>query len=166
MKTHLLRREDHARVATEKLHYTLHPTSGYKTATTEIKRVYDGFEVENYFDTVKKKRTKDTEKEEDKTRLQKLLSISCHYTPTFFENLKQQNFDSLRDADLKKLKHNYINGLQKYWSSTQYYHNGLWTPGHYLAQYQGATWRILQTTDMTTTTSTRKYNTPSMTSLT
>eukprot|EP00971_Amphidinium_carterae_P157677 3125518-Amphidinium_carterae.1 len=113
---------------------TLHPTSGYKTATTEITRVCDGFEVENYLDTVKKKRTKDTEKEEDKTM-----------------------------QDLKKLKSNYIKklyGLQKYWSSTHYYHNGLWTPGHYLAQYQRATWRILRTTDMAITTSTRKCNTP------
>eukprot|EP00971_Amphidinium_carterae_P090651 1794359-Amphidinium_carterae.1 len=61
---------------------------------------------------------------------------------------------------------NKLYGLLKYWSSTQYYHNGLWTPGHYLEQYQRATWRILRTIDMPTTTSTRKYNTPSMTSLT
>eukprot|EP00971_Amphidinium_carterae_P001348 26783-Amphidinium_carterae.1 len=81
----------------QRRYITLHPTSGYKTATTEIKRVYDGFEVKYYLDIVKKKRTKKTEKEEDKTWLQKLLSISWHYAPTFFENLKQQNFNTLPD---------------------------------------------------------------------
>eukprot|EP00971_Amphidinium_carterae_P000938 18293-Amphidinium_carterae.1 len=147
----------------QRSYITQHPTSGYNTATMEIKRVYDGFEVKNYLGKVqKKKKTKETEEEGEKTWLQKLLSISWHCAPTFSENLKQQNFNTLRDEgwDEAQVQHcnnnmNKLYGLPKYWSYTQYYHNGLWTLGHYLEQYHRATWRTLQTTDMATTTSIR-----------
>eukprot|EP00971_Amphidinium_carterae_P134050 2656523-Amphidinium_carterae.1 len=119
----------------------------------EIKRLYDGFEMENYLETVKKKKgITDTENEGEKTWLQKSRT-STHY----------------ERQDMKKLKYNYIEKhyrLQRYWSSTRYHHKRLWTPGHYLAQFQRATWRTLRTTDMDNTTSARRYNTPSMTSLT
>eukprot|EP00971_Amphidinium_carterae_P082987 1641703-Amphidinium_carterae.1 len=75
---------------------TQHPTSGYKTATKEIKRVYDGYEVDNYLDKVQPKEPEDEDNK--KTWLQQLLSISLHYATTFFDNLKKQDFNRLREA--------------------------------------------------------------------
>eukprot|EP00971_Amphidinium_carterae_P253425 5031407-Amphidinium_carterae.1 len=49
-----------------------------------------------------------------------------------------------------------------YSSSTRSYHKGRSTCGLRVVQYRRATWTILQIHDMATTTSTRKYTTPSV----
>eukprot|EP00971_Amphidinium_carterae_P158134 3134550-Amphidinium_carterae.1 len=64
--------------------------------------------MENYLETVKKKRTKDTENEGDKTWLQKLLSISSHHTPTFLRTSSSRTSTHYERQDLTKLKYNYI----------------------------------------------------------
>eukprot|EP00971_Amphidinium_carterae_P241690 4798791-Amphidinium_carterae.3 len=66
----------------QRSYITQHPTSGYKTATKDIKRV----------------KPKEPEDEDNKTTgLQQLLSISLHYVPTFFDTLKQQKLNGFRD---------------------------------------------------------------------
>eukprot|EP00971_Amphidinium_carterae_P290093 5759848-Amphidinium_carterae.2 len=74
-----------------------HPTSGYKTATPEMKRVYDGFEVYNYHE--KNNPRKPIDMKDDDYRpmgLTQLLGISLHYAPNFFNTMKTQRLDNLR----------------------------------------------------------------------
>eukprot|EP00971_Amphidinium_carterae_P215798 4283572-Amphidinium_carterae.1 len=98
---------------------TQHPTSDYKTAPKEIKRVYDGFEVYNYLDKVQPKEPEDEDNK--KTWLQQLLSISLHYAPTFFDNLKKQDFNRLREEGWEEAQvqqHEQVLREPKYSSST------------------------------------------------
>eukprot|EP00971_Amphidinium_carterae_P069216 1369580-Amphidinium_carterae.4 len=72
-----------------------HPTSGYSTATPEMKRVYDGYEVYNFDDVMNPwKPVEDSDY--NATMLQELLAIGYHYAPTFFDTMKQQKLDHLR----------------------------------------------------------------------
>eukprot|EP00971_Amphidinium_carterae_P045102 887366-Amphidinium_carterae.1 len=73
----------------------LHPTSGYSTATPEIKRVYDGFEIYNFNDLTNPRKPME-DSDYKATTLQQLLAISYHYAPTFFDTMKQQKLDHLR----------------------------------------------------------------------
>eukprot|EP00971_Amphidinium_carterae_P180870 3587932-Amphidinium_carterae.2 len=72
-----------------------HPTSSYKTATLEMRRVYDGFEVYNYMEKMNPR--KPVENDDNKSMgLQQLLGISLHYAPNFFNTIKLQRLDSLQ----------------------------------------------------------------------
>eukprot|EP00971_Amphidinium_carterae_P008256 163058-Amphidinium_carterae.2 len=93
-----------------------HPTSGYKTATPEMKRVYDGFEVFNYHkERNPRGATTTNAKDEDWKHmgLTQLLGISLHYAPTFFNTMKIQQLDNLRqqgweEEQLGKLPASYM----------------------------------------------------------
>eukprot|EP00971_Amphidinium_carterae_P226241 4487493-Amphidinium_carterae.1 len=133
---------------------TQHPTSGYKTATKEIKRVYDGFEVYNYLDKVKPKEPEDEDNK--KTWLQKLLSISLHARHSLTTSRSKTSIDyEKKDGKKQAQVQQHEQVLQK----TKILEL-------YIDEYHRATWTTLQTHDMATTTSTWKYNTPSTTSLT
>eukprot|EP00971_Amphidinium_carterae_P106225 2103708-Amphidinium_carterae.1 len=101
-----------------------HPTSGYKTATPEIKRVYDGFEVYNYHEERNPRRAVTTNiKDEDwkPMGLTQLLGISLHYAPTFSNMIDLTTFDN---KDGKKNKYDNMSTFYRipsYSSSTSYY---------------------------------------------
>eukprot|EP00971_Amphidinium_carterae_P015341 302841-Amphidinium_carterae.1 len=83
-----------------------HPTSQYEKSSPQIKRIYDGFETEDYVEKQRKKikevRNRGLSQEElpecqnSTTLLQRLLSMSLHYAPDFFKTLKEQKRDDLR----------------------------------------------------------------------
>eukprot|EP00971_Amphidinium_carterae_P279022 5538977-Amphidinium_carterae.4 len=60
-----------------------HPTSGYNRATSEIQRVYDGFEIYNFNDRANPRRPVE-DSDYMPTTLQQLLAISYDYAPTVF----------------------------------------------------------------------------------
>eukprot|EP00971_Amphidinium_carterae_P257385 5109633-Amphidinium_carterae.2 len=68
---------------------------------TAIKEEHDSLQKTNVFTRVQTTNYNQQHLKEDeenkKTCLQKLLSISWHYAPTFFENLKKQDFNRLRE---------------------------------------------------------------------
>eukprot|EP00971_Amphidinium_carterae_P011582 227877-Amphidinium_carterae.1 len=72
-----------------------HPTSGYKTATKEIQRVYDGFEIYNYMDKTNPRKPLE---DDDNTSmgLQQLLGISLHRTSS-----RPSNYSNLTAYDIK-----------------------------------------------------------------
>eukprot|EP00971_Amphidinium_carterae_P002054 40683-Amphidinium_carterae.1 len=84
----------------------MHPTSQYKSSTPEIRRIYDGFENNDYVAEKGKIRREmhvrgreDEELEEcvnTTTLLQRLLMMSLHYAPEFFKTITTQNRDDLR----------------------------------------------------------------------
>eukprot|EP00971_Amphidinium_carterae_P092630 1834548-Amphidinium_carterae.2 len=85
-----------------------HPTSQYYTSTLEIKRVYDGFENQNYVEEMKRRRQKiqqrGTEEELEgcvntTTLLQRLLTMSLHCAPDFFKTITTQKRDDLRERE-------------------------------------------------------------------
>eukprot|EP00971_Amphidinium_carterae_P235936 4682187-Amphidinium_carterae.1 len=80
----------------QRSYITHHPTSGYKKATPEVQRVYEGFEQENYLDKYIPK-VLPNEECNATTSLQRLLSLSLHYAPNFFNMLTKQNMKAKRD---------------------------------------------------------------------
>eukprot|EP00971_Amphidinium_carterae_P088373 1748403-Amphidinium_carterae.1 len=82
-----------------------HPTGGYKTATPEIKRVYDGFEVYNYNEERNPRKPLLTNiKDDDYKHMgqSQLLSISYQYAPNFFNTMKIHQLDNLRKQGWKE----------------------------------------------------------------
>eukprot|EP00971_Amphidinium_carterae_P047796 941115-Amphidinium_carterae.2 len=89
--------------------------TGYHSATKEIKRFYDGFEI-----TSTTKQTHDDIEENDDapTTLQQLLSISYYYAPTFFDTMKLQKLDNLRRQEWPEEQvHEKVLQQERSWSS-------------------------------------------------
>eukprot|EP00971_Amphidinium_carterae_P044775 880817-Amphidinium_carterae.1 len=100
-----------------------HPTSGYKTATPEMKRVYDGFEVYNYMDRRNPRRPIETDAKDDDNKpmgLQQLLGISLHYAPNFFNTMKHQRLDNLRQQGWEDGKKHKYDNMNKFYRTPNY----------------------------------------------
>eukprot|EP00971_Amphidinium_carterae_P222566 4417476-Amphidinium_carterae.2 len=90
----------------QKSYITLHPTSQYTSSTPEIRRIYDGFENNDYLADLRKRRREihQTRREGQEleecinatTLMQRLLTMSLHYAPDFFKTITMQNRDDLR----------------------------------------------------------------------
>eukprot|EP00971_Amphidinium_carterae_P330056 6462909-Amphidinium_carterae.2 len=139
-----------------------HQTSGYSTASPEIKRVYDGFEIYNFNDMTNPRRP--VEDSDYKPTTLQLLAISYHYAPTFFDTKKQQKHSNGQ-------KNKYSNTSTFYrrpksWSSTLYYLRKRSACGYNLGNYHRRTWTTGQTRSTHGTISIKKYTTPSTTTST
>eukprot|EP00971_Amphidinium_carterae_P266483 5286266-Amphidinium_carterae.2 len=83
--------------------------SRYHTSTPEIKRVYDGFENEDYVEEMNRRRQEIQQRGREgeelegcvntTTLLQCLLTMSSHYAPDFFETITTQKRDDLREQN-------------------------------------------------------------------